>query len=215
MSRKGAGKRAKKSRGGPPKPRAKGGGKTTRKTTRKTARKRPGKSAPAARKGPRPSGRRIDLGSLLRVIPDFPKPGIMFQDITPLWPDAAAGRQGAERIAEHFARARVDVVVAPEARGFIIGAPVACQLATGFAPARKPGKLPWRTRRVEYVLEYGTDSLCLHEDAIAPGSRVLIVDDLLATGGTVAALARLVREMGGEIVGYAFLVELDFLCFFY
>jgi len=173
--------------------------------------KKAGKTGKKKGKKKGKTGKKRDLGSLLRVVPDFPKPGILFQDITPLWKDAAASREAVERIADRFADARIDVVVAPEARGFIIGAPVACALSAGFAPARKPGKLPWRTCSVEYALEYGTDSLCLHEDAVAPGSRVLVVDDLLATGGTVAALARLIEELDGEVVACAFLVELDFL----
>jgi len=176
-----------------------------------SAKKSDRKSAPLCCAAEAGAAASADLARALRVVPGFPKPGIMFQDITPLLQDPAAFRAAVERLSAPFAGAQVDLVVAPEARGFIFGAAVACRLGAGFIPARKPGKLPWKTRTVEYALEYGTDKLCLHEDAVGPGARVLLVDDLLATGGTVAALVKLVGEMGGRVVGCAFLVELDFL----
>ena len=153
-----------------------------------------------------------DLRSLIRDIPDFPAAGIMFKDITPLLLDHDGGalrRRASWRTGR--ARGEVDYVVAAEARGFILGAALALELDAGFVPARKPGKLPADTISAEYILEYGVDALEMHADALAHGARVLIHDDLLATGGTARALAELVEELGGSVVGMAFLVELGFL----
>jgi adenine phosphoribosyltransferase len=147
----------------------------------------------------------------LRPIPDHPKPGIVFQDITPILSDALLFRQCAEGMAEPFRSSGVTHVLGIEARGFILGAPVAILLGVGFLPARKPGKLPWRTVRESYALEYGTDALEAHHDACKPGSRILIVDDVLATGGTAEAAGKLVRQLGGDLVGWSFLLELGFL----
>ncbi len=151
------------------------------------------------------------LKGLIRQVPDFPKPGILFYDITTLLKDAAALRTVIEELAERYRAARPDVVVGIEARGFIFAPAVAFALGAGFVPVRKPNKLPAATERIEYALEYGTDSLEIHRDAIAPGARVLIVDDVLATGGTAAAVARLVGKLGGSVLGLAFVVELVFL----
>jgi adenine phosphoribosyltransferase len=152
-----------------------------------------------------------DLRSLIRDIPDFPSAGIMFKDITPLLLDHEAVRFAVRELAD-WARPRgVDYVVAAEARGFILGAALALELDAGFVPARKPGKLPADTISAEYILEYGVDALEMHADALAHGARVLIHDDLLATGGTARALAELVEGLGGSVVGFAFLVELGFL----
>jgi adenine phosphoribosyltransferase len=152
-----------------------------------------------------------DLRRLIRDIPDFPRPGIVFKDITPMLLDPAAVDAAVRGIAD-WARPRgVEFVVAAEARGFILGAAVARELGAGFVPARKPGKLPAEVVTAEYILEYGIDALEMHADAVADGARVLIHDDLLATGGTARALAELVRSLGGTVVGCAFLVELAFL----
>jgi len=148
------------------------------------------------------------LRSKIRHVPDFPKPGILFYDITTLLKDAAGFRAAVEALAQPYRRAGVDLVVGVESRGFILGAAVADRLGVGFVPVQKPGKLPSRTRRASYSLEYGTDSLEIHEDAVGRGQRVLIVDDLLATGGTARAVADLVKQLGGQIVGVAFLIEL-------
>jgi adenine phosphoribosyltransferase len=153
-------------------------------------------------------GETIDLASKIRSIPDFPKKGIVFRDIMPLLQDPLALRQTIDRIAEYGAGRHVDLVFGAEARGFILGAAVAYALGAGFACARKPGKLPWRTVAAEYDLEYGTDKLEVHEDAIAPGMNVLVHDDLLATGGTAAAKCELVERLGGKVVGVAFIIEL-------
>lgn len=153
----------------------------------------------------------MDLKSKIRVVPDFPEPGISFKDITTLLQDGTALREAVRMMADAFRDDRVDVVVGVESRGFIFGSPIAYELGVGFVIVRKPGKLPSDTYRVEYALEYGTDALEMHKDAIKPGQRVLIVDDLLATGGTIAAAADLVRRAGGEIVGYSFLIELAYL----
>ncbi|RKY25531.1 MAG: adenine phosphoribosyltransferase [Planctomycetota bacterium] len=153
----------------------------------------------------------IDLKEFIRDVPDFPKKGIVFKDITPLLKNAAAFRRAAKEIADRYRGQKVDAVLGIEARGFIIGAAVAQKLGTGFLPVRKPGKLPYKTRSASYELEYGTDTLEIHEDAVAKGDRILIVDDLLATGGTMNACCGLVESLGGVIVGIAFLVELDFL----
>jgi adenine phosphoribosyltransferase len=147
---------------------------------------------------------------LIRAIPDFPKPGILFRDITPLLLDAAAFRETVERLARPFLN-RVDVVLGVESRGFILGAAVAYHLGTGLALVRKPGKLPAAKFEARYALEYGTDSLEIHQDALGKGSRVLVVDDLLATGGTAAATVDLARRSGGEVVACAFVIELVLL----
>jgi adenine phosphoribosyltransferase len=151
------------------------------------------------------------LRARVRDVPDFPKPGIMFRDLTPLMGDAAALRACVALLAERVGAHRPEVVVAVESRGFIFGAPVAAALGIGFAPVRKPGKLPARTLRRSYDLEYGTDSLEMHADAVRPDARVVIVDDLLATGGTAAATVELVREQGAHVVAAAFVVELALL----
>ncbi len=152
-----------------------------------------------------------ELKSLIRDVPDFPKPGILFKDITTLLGDAQGLRRAIACLVEPFRDVPLDKVVGIESRGFILGAAVAERLGVGFVPARKPGKLPARTVRVEYALEYGTDMLEMHEDAVAGGQRVLIVDDLLATGGTACAAAELVSRRGAEVHALAFLVELDAL----
>jgi adenine phosphoribosyltransferase len=151
----------------------------------------------------------VDLASRIRNIPDFPKKGILFRDIMPLLQDAQALRAAVDRMAEWAVGRHVDVVLGAESRGFVLGSALAYAINAGFVCARKPGKLPWKTISEAYELEYGTDALEVHEDAIAPGTRVLIHDDLLATGGTAAAKARLVEKMGGEVVGMVFLVELS------
>ena len=152
-----------------------------------------------------------DLRAHIRDIPDFPKPGVVFKDFTPLLLDAAALRAAVQRLAELGRELAVDFVVAPEARGFILGAAVAQEIGAGFVPARKPGKLPYDTVSAEYILEYGVDALEMHADALADGARVLLHDDLLATGGTAKALTQLAEGRGAEIAGCAFLVELAFL----
>jgi adenine phosphoribosyltransferase len=151
------------------------------------------------------------LRARIRDIPDFPKPGILFRDLTPLMGDGATMRATIELLVERVAHHRADTIVAIESRGFIYGAPVAVSLGLGFAPVRKPGKLPWRTTRKTYDLEYGTDSLEMHADAVVQGTRVVIVDDLLATGGTAAATADLVRGQGGVVVAVTVVVELELL----
>ncbi len=148
------------------------------------------------------------LRSLIRDVPDFPSPGILFRDITPLLSDADALRETMAAVAKPFVNEVIDVVVGIEARGFILGTPVALALGTGFVPARKEGKLPAETLKTSYDLEYGSTSIEIHRDAIASGQRVLIVDDVLATGGTARAVGELVEQLGGEIVGFAFLLEL-------
>jgi adenine phosphoribosyltransferase len=157
------------------------------------------------------SGTSVDLRALIRDIPDFPKPGIVFKDITPLLLEPAAVDAAVTALAGWARPRAVDFVVAAEARGFILGAALARELGCGFVPARKPGKLPADTVSAEYILEYGIDALELHADALAHGARVLVHDDLLATGGTARALAELVEKLGAEVVGCAFLVELAFL----
>jgi adenine phosphoribosyltransferase len=151
------------------------------------------------------------LRELIREIPDFPSPGIGFKDITPLLADADALADAVRALAEYARPLQVDCVVAAEARGFLLGPALAMQLGAGFALARKPGKLPYETVSAEYVLEYGAGELELHTDAVERGTRVLIHDDLLATGGTAKALCELVEELGGEVAGCGFLVELAFL----
>ena len=153
----------------------------------------------------------MNLADYIRDIPDFPKPGIVFKDITPLLLDHTAVRHAVAQLADWARPREVDYVVAAEARGFLLGAALALELDAGFVPARKPGKLPSETVSAEYILEYGVDALEMHADALADGARVLIHDDLLATGGTAAALAELVEGVGGNVAGFAFLVELEFL----
>ena len=153
----------------------------------------------------------VDLGAYVRDIPDFPRPGIVFRDITPLLADADALRVAVRGLADAARSLRVDVVIAAEARGFLFGPALAVALGAGFALARKPGKLPYDTVSAEYLLEYGSDQLELHTDAVAHGHRVLVHDDLLATGGTACALCALVEQLGGEVVGCGFLIELAFL----
>ena len=150
----------------------------------------------------------------VRDIPDFPKPGVTFKDITPLLADREAFRFSVDALAEDFAAHRVDPVdkvLGVEARGFILAAPIAYRFGAGFVPVRKAGKLPWQVEKEEYVLEYGTDLLEIHGDAVQPGQRVLIVDDVLATGGTAAATVRLVEKLGGQVAGIGFVIELAFL----
>ena len=151
------------------------------------------------------------LAKVLRDVPDFPKKGILFKDITPILASPAALSLAVEFLTQPFRDQSVEIVVGAESRGFIFGTAVARNLSAGFVPIRKPGKLPCKTRRAEYQLEYGTDALEIHDDAIRPGMRVLMIDDLLATGGTMAASVELVRSLGGEIIGAAFLIELLFL----
>jgi len=150
----------------------------------------------------------MDLRRFIRDIPDFPKPGILFRDITPLLADARALERAIELLAEPFAEAGIDIVAAVEARGFIFGSAVAKALGAGFVPIRKKGKLPFQTHSVSYGLEYGEDSVEVHTDAVQPGSKVLMVDDLLATGGTMAAACELIEKLGAEIAGLTFLIEL-------
>lgn len=152
-----------------------------------------------------------DLAAHVRDIPDFPSPGIVFKDITPLLADHAAFSATVDRLAAAFEDRPVDRVLGIEARGFIVAAPVAYRFGAGFTPVRKAGKLPGQVAREEYALEYGADLLEIHVDAAAPGERVLIVDDVLATGGTAAAAARLVERLGAEVVGFGFVIELAFL----
>ncbi len=151
------------------------------------------------------------LATSIRNVPDFPKKGIVFRDITTLLKDPNAFREAAEIFYEHYKGTQIDKVACVEARGFIFGAALALRLGAGFVPIRKRGKLPAQTIRHEYALEYGTDSIEIHADAILPGENVLIHDDLLATGGTIAAACQLVERLGGKIVGLSFLVELSFL----
>ena len=151
------------------------------------------------------------LKQLIREVPDFPKPGINFYDITTLLKDAAGLRAVIDSLNERYKGADIDTVIGIEARGYFFAPTVAYSLAVGFVPVRKPGKLPAKTVEVEYALEYGTDKLAMHADAIQPGQRVLIVDDVLATGGTAQAVAQLVERQGGKVAGLGFVIELDFL----
>lgn len=153
----------------------------------------------------------MDLKKFVTIVPDWPKPGIQFKDITTLMDNGDAYRYATDQIVEYARDKEVDLIVGPEARGFIIGCPVAYSLGVGFAPVRKEGKLPREVARVEYGLEYGKDVLTIHRDAIKPGQRVLITDDLLATGGTIEATIKLVQELGGVVAGIAFLIELSYL----
>jgi len=152
-----------------------------------------------------------ELKALIRDVPDFPQPGIVFKDITPLLADENAFSSVIDLIVVHYGRGNIDKVVGIEARGFILASPVAYHFGAGFVPVRKSGKLPWDTEREEYALEYGTATLEIHQDSVRPGERVLIVDDVLATGGTARATARLVERLGGKVVGIACLIELTFL----
>ena len=153
----------------------------------------------------------LDLSEFIREIPDFPKPGIAFKDITPLLASPVAFGESIRRMADHYRDHEVDVIVAAEARGFIFAAPLALELNASFVPVRKPGKLPFKTHVFHYELEYGTDTLEMHIDGVANGQRVLVVDDLLATGGTVEACCRCLENTGAKVVGCAFLICLDFL----
>ncbi len=159
----------------------------------------------------RSAGSQVDLHAFVRDIPDFPRPGIVFKDITPMLLDPAALKAAVESLAEIARPLAPDIVVAAEARGFILGAAIALELGVGFVPARKPGKLPHEVVSTEYELEYGTDSLEMHADAVAGGTRVLLHDDLLATGGTARAVCELADRLGAQVVGCVFLVELAFL----
>jgi adenine phosphoribosyltransferase len=153
----------------------------------------------------------MDLKQFITIVPDWPKPGIKFKDITTLMDNGEAYRYATDQIVAYAREKQIDLVVGPEARGFIIGCPVAYSLGVGFAPVRKDGKLPRETVKVNYGLEYGSDVLTIHRDAIKPGQRILITDDLLATGGTIDATIKLVEELGGVVAGIAFLIELSYL----
>ncbi|MFD1030524.1 adenine phosphoribosyltransferase [Metaplanococcus flavidus] len=153
----------------------------------------------------------MDLKKYITIVEDWPKPGIRFKDITSLMDDGAAYKYATDQIVEYAKQVDADIIVGPEARGFIIGCPVAYALGLGFAPVRKEGKLPREVIRAEYGLEYGKDVLTMHSDAIKPGQRVLITDDLLATGGTIEATINLVEQLGGIVAGCAFLIELTYL----
>ncbi|XJZ26338.1 adenine phosphoribosyltransferase [Bacillota bacterium Lsc_1132] len=153
----------------------------------------------------------MDLKQFVTIVPDWPKPGIKFKDITTLMDNGQAYKYATDQIVQYAREKKADLVVGPEARGFIIGCPVAYSLEVGFAPVRKEGKLPRETIKVNYGLEYGSDVLTIHKDAIKPGQRVLITDDLLATGGTIEATIKLVEELGGIVAGIAFLIELTYL----
>jgi len=153
----------------------------------------------------------VDLKAKIRDVPDFPKPGVVFKDIIPLLADEEALRTTIDLIADWAEPRKPDVVLGAEARGYITGGALACRLGCGFVPARKPGKLPWRTVAVKYALEYGFDQLEVHADSIRPGQRVLVHDDVLATGGTARATVELVEQLGGTVVGLPFIIELAFL----
>jgi len=153
----------------------------------------------------------VNLAGKIRDIQDFPRPGIVFKDIMPLIGDAAALRQAIDELAEWAEPRKPDIILGAEARGYITGGALACRLGCGFVPARKPGKLPWRTVAVKYALEYGFDQLEVHADSIRAGQRVLVHDDVLATGGTAKATVELVEQLGGIVVGLPFIIELAFL----
>ncbi|MFN3428716.1 MAG: adenine phosphoribosyltransferase [Candidatus Sericytochromatia bacterium] len=153
----------------------------------------------------------INLADYIRDIPDFPKPGIVFKDITPLVKDATAFQATIDQLVDRYKGLNIDHVVGIESRGFIFGAPLALRLGVGFLPVRKPGKLPYQTEKIEYALEYGSGTLEIHADACKAGDRVLIIDDLLATGGTVAGTRALIERLGGQVVAAGFVVELGFL----
>ena len=154
---------------------------------------------------------KVDLRALIRDIPDFPKPGILFRDVTPLLGNGPAFRDCIVQLCEHLAPYRPQAIAGIESRGFIFGAGVAAELGIGFVPIRKPGKLPWKTRKESYALEYGTDAIEMHEDAVTPGTRVALLDDLLATGGTAGAAIKLLQGLGGQVVVAEFVIELAFL----
>jgi adenine phosphoribosyltransferase len=158
-----------------------------------------------------PVSETIDLRAWIRDIPDFPKPGVVFKDITPLLGHPQAFRATIDRLEQRFKGRGIDVIAAAEARGFIFGAPLAMQMGAGFVPIRKPGKLPYATIALEYQLEYGQDRLEVHTDALSPGHRVLLIDDVLATGGTMRACRDLIQSTGAEVVACAFVLELSFL----
>lgn len=152
-----------------------------------------------------------DLKKLVRDVPDFPKKGIIFKDITPLLQNPEGLREAVETISNHYQNKKIDIVVGAEARGFILAPTIAFNIGAGFVPVRKPGKLPYEKISMSYALEYGTDTLEIHKDGIKKGQQVLMVDDLLATGGTMAACCKLVESLGGKIIGCAFLIDLTFL----
>jgi len=151
----------------------------------------------------------MNLKDYIASVPDFPEEGVMFRDISPLMADGEAFGKAIEQIVDYAKERKAEMIVGPEARGFIVGCPVAYELGIGFAPARKKGKLPRETVEVNYGLEYGDDVLQLHKEAIKPGQKVLVCDDLLATGGTIAATIELIEQLGGEVVGTSFIIELD------
>lgn len=151
----------------------------------------------------------MDLKKYVALVEDYPKPGIKFRDITPLMGNGQAYKYATDKVVEFAKEHNIDLVVGPEARGFIFGCPVSYALGVGFAPVRKPGKLPREVIAYEYDLEYGSNTLCMHKDSVKPGQRVLIVDDLLATGGTIEATVKLIEELGGVVAGLAFLIELE------
>jgi adenine phosphoribosyltransferase len=151
---------------------------------------------------------KVDLKKIIRNIPDFPKSGILFRDITTLLSDKDGFKYAVDSLCDKFKDKSIDAVVAVEARGFILGGAIAYKLGVGFIPVRKKGKLPWKTKSVTYALEYGTDTLQIHEDALKPGSRVLFIDDLLATGGTVKAVTELVEAQGAKVEGIGFVIDL-------
>jgi adenine phosphoribosyltransferase len=153
----------------------------------------------------------MDFRSLIRDVPDFPKPGILFRDITPLLGDPRALTEVTDLLAHRYAEVGIDKIVAIESRGFLFAAPLACRLGVGLVPARKPGKLPFESIEETYELEYGANAICLHVDAVKKGERVLVLDDLIATGGTLAATCRLVERLGAEIVEVATIIELTAL----
>jgi len=153
----------------------------------------------------------LDLKEKIRNIPDFPKKGIVFRDITPLIRDGAALRQAVDEMAKKYDGIKIDAILGAEARGFMFGAAIAYKLGCGFIPVRKPGKLPYKTYKVSYDLEYGSNTVEMHTDAVKPGDNILIVDDLVATGGTAMAQAKLIEDCGGKVCGFCFLVELEFL----
>ncbi|MBV9646331.1 MAG: adenine phosphoribosyltransferase [Candidatus Eremiobacteraeota bacterium] len=170
-----------------------------------------GKAVPSPERASVTEGEPLQLESLIRAIPDFPLPGILFRDITPLLKDKAGFRAAVDCFVDRFEKEKLDIIVGIEARGYMLGAPLAYALGTGFVPVRKPGKLPASKYTEEYALEYGTNTLEIHDDAVGHGQRVLVVDDLLATGGTAAATGRLLERLGADVMGYAFLIELSFL----
>ena len=151
----------------------------------------------------------MDLKKYVALVEDYPKPGIKFRDITPLVGNGEAYKYATDKVVEFAKEHNIDLVVGPEARGFIFGCPVSYALGVGFAPVRKPGKLPREVIEYAYDLEYGSNVLCMHKDSVKPGQRVLIVDDLLATGGTIEATVKLIEELGGVVAGLAFLIELE------